>query len=348
VNKPKSNSRFSALVLILGLAVLALGSLPLTGAASYDNVQIYIQTASDLPDYFTVSAFNMSGYLLASCQTQYPAASFELPDGQYIFTATAYYGAIQGSGVVPGLYTVPYCLAPVSEYGYAVEQIFDSTTLTVLTQNVTSFPTSTITVEVTYANGTAAEGVSVSASVLGSWYYWGYQSDVSMWVSTGADGSATLVTPQAPVQINAWNWVPVDLPQNLTTIQVFVAGEEVNVTVYWQPMYVGLAGSALVVPPGNNASISLHVQQPNYWATPFGVIILPVAGGVATAASGLGSIPVAVYELQQGDPQFQNYQSPGSLDQTVPEFPSIMVAPLFMTATLLAIVLHRRKSGQLK
>jgi hypothetical protein len=127
-----------------------------------------------------------------------------------------------------------------------------------------------------------------------------------------------------------------------------VAGEEVNVTVYWQPMYVGLAGSALVVPPDDNASITLHAQQPNYWATPFGVIILPVAGGVATAASGLGSIPVAVYELQQGDPQFQNYQFPGSPDQTVPEFPSIMVAPLFMTATLLAIVLHRRKSRQLK
>jgi len=170
VNKLKSNSRFSAIVFISSLAVLALSSLPLTRAASYNNVQIYIQTASNLPDHFTVSAFNMSGYLLASCQTQYPAASFELPDGQYIFAATGYSAGIQGSGV-PGIYTVPYYVAPVSEYGYSVEQISASTTLTILTQNVTSFPTSTITIKVTYANGTAAEGASVSASVLGSWYY---------------------------------------------------------------------------------------------------------------------------------------------------------------------------------
>jgi hypothetical protein len=343
VNKPKAISHFSAVFLLLSLTAIVLCSLPLTRAASYSNVRITIQTQNTLPYSFTVSAFNTSGYLLASCQTQYPAASFELPDGQYIFTATTYYDTYQTSNAIEGVYSMPYYIMPVTEYGYSNQQISGSTTFTIQTQNATSLPKTSITVQVTYANGTAAEGTSVSASILGSWYYWDYGQDFTLWTATKADGTATLIAPQAPVQINAWNWIYVNLPSNMTTVQVTVAGEQVNVTVYWQPTYVGLAGSTLVTPPENNASITLHVQQPNYWVMPLGVRALPAEGGTATAASGPGSIPASVYQSQQGNPLLQNYQTP-----TVPEFPSTAILAIPFAATLLAIALFKRKKNQLK
>jgi hypothetical protein len=328
MNKIKTASRVFAFTAIIGLtALLALSSLSFTSAASYNNVQIFIQTTSNLPDYFTVSAFNTSGYMVASSQTQYPAASIELPNGQYIFTVTAdrtnnqiYYSPLPmgGVNVAQGNLAMPYYIAPVVEYGYSVQQISSSTTLTISTQNVTSIPTTTLTVKVTYANGTAAEGASVSASVVGSWYYWGYESNAVMWTTTQADGVATLVTPQAPVQVNAWSWLPVNLPENQTTVAVVIAGEEVNVTVYWQPMYVGLAGSALIIPPQTSASITLHVQHPDYWVMPYGVKGTPTVGGTATAASGPGSIPTTVYQQQQGNPVLQNSPPPTTQPLTTP------------------------------
>ena len=295
MNKIKIKSLILAITAILGLMVIALGSLSYANTASYNNVQIFIQTSSSLPDYFTVSAFNMTGYMVASSQTHYPAASFEVPDGQYIFTVTAdsssdqiynsplpivtsYTYGVENKSVASSAPAMPYYIAPLVEYGYSVQQVSGPTTITISTQNVTSFPTTTLTIKVVYANGTAAEGASVSASVIGSWYYWGYESNVVTWNTTQADGVATLVTPQAPVQVNAWSWIPVNPPKNLTTVQVDVGGENVNVTVYWQPMYVGLAGSTLIVPQQTSATITLHVEQPNYWIMPYGVTSTPGSG----------------------------------------------------------------------
>jgi len=327
----KIKSIILALTAILGFsALLGLSSQSFGNAASYNNVQVFVQTASSLPDYFTVSAFNISGYMVASSQTQYPAASFELPDGQYIFTVTADQSSNQiyytpspavGANVAQGNLAMPYYEAPVVEYGYVIQQVSGSTTFTISTQNVTSFPTTTLTIEVVYANGTAAEGATVSASVVGSWYYWGYEPNAVMWNTTQADGTATLVTPQAPVQIDAWNWIPVNLPNNLTTVPVIVAGEEVNVTVYWQPTYVGLAGSALIVPPQTSAPITLHVQQPNYWVMPYGAQAAPTTGGEATASSSSSSIPATVYQQQQGNPLLKNYQAPTNPTSPTPTNP---------------------------
>jgi hypothetical protein len=42
----------------------------------------------------------------------------------------------------------------------------------------------------------------------------------------------------------------------------------VNVTVYWQPTYIGLSGSGLLLPPQNNINITLRYQQPDYWVIP--------------------------------------------------------------------------------
>lgn len=328
MNKTQTECLIFATTAILGFAaLLGLSSLTFASATSYNNVQVFVQTASNLPDYFTVSAFNMSGYMVASSQTQYPAASFELPNGQYIFTVTAdessnqiYYSPspMVGTNVAQGNLAMPYYEAPVVEYGYSMQQVSGSTTFTISTQNVTSFPTTTLTIKVVYANGTAAEGASVSASVVGSWYYWGYESNAVMWNTTQADGVATLVTPQAPVQVDAWSWIPVSLPNNQTTVPVIVAGEEVNVTVYWQPTYVGLAGSALMVPPQTSASITLHVQQPDYWVMPYGVQVTSTMGGEATTASSPSSIPAAVYQQQQGNPLLKNYQPPTNSGSTTP------------------------------
>jgi len=333
MNKVKIVFMIFALTAVLCLAaLLGLSAMSLTNAASYSNVQVFIQTTSSLPDYFTVSAFNMSGSMVASCQTQYPAASFELPDGQYIFTATAdqssnliYNAPTVGLNVAQSGLAMPSISSlyesPVVEYGYSIQQISGSSTLTISTQNVTSFPTTTLTIKVAYANGTAADGATVSASIVGSSYYWGYEPNAVMWNTTQADGTATLVAPQAPVQIDAWNWVPVNLPSNLTTVPVIVGGEKVNVTVYWEPTYVGLAGSTIIVPPQTTASITLHVQQPSYWVMPYGVELTPATGGEATASSSANSIPATVLQQQQGNPLLKNYQTPTNPTSTTPTSP---------------------------
>jgi hypothetical protein len=373
MNKVKSVSMIFALTAILCLtALLGLRSLSLANAASYSNVQVFIQTASSLPDYFTVSAFNMSGYMVASSQTQYPAASFELPNGQYIFTVTADQSSNQiynvptvGVNVAQSGLAMPSILSlyesPVVEYGYLTQQVSGSTTLTISTENVTSFPTTTLTVKVAYANGTAADGATVSASVVGSSYYWGYESNAVMWNTTQADGIATLVAPQAPVQIDAWSWIPVNLPSNLTTVPVVVGGEKVNVTVYWEPTYIGLAGSALIVPPQTSVSITLHVQQPSYWVLPYGAVATPTTGGGATASSNASSIPATVAQQQQGNPLLKNYPTnPTSSTPTNPQqkssdnsglfsgnaLPLTIVASTALAIAALSLVVAARTRGR--
>ena len=98
-----------------------------------------------------------------------------------------------------------------------MQQISNSITITITTQNVSSFPTNTLTIQVLYANGTAAADASVSASTIGSSYYWGYEPNVITWTTTGPDGYATLVTPTAPEQIDAWSWLPLNLTDNHRT-----------------------------------------------------------------------------------------------------------------------------------
>ena len=331
IDMNKTGCQILGISVLMGLILLSSSSLAFANTASYNNVQIFIQTASNLPDHFTVSAYNMSGYMVASTQSQYPAAAFELPAGEYIFTATAesqdyyVYGystpvvsdltAVPESGIAKGE-PMPYYKTPVVEYGYSVRQVLGSESFTISTQNVTSFPTTKLTIKVTYANGTAASGASVSASVIGSMYYWGYESDLVTWNSTDADGIATLIAPQAPVQIDVWSWVPVDLPREQTTVQVDVGGENVNVTVYWEPMYVGLAGSTLIIPPQTSASVTLHVQQSDYWVMPYAVRETATREDMTTVPPGPDSIPAPVYTLQQGNPKLEDYLPPEVTDTT--------------------------------
>jgi hypothetical protein len=269
---------------IIGMLLASLGGVALSpafGTATYDDVQVFARTTDIVQGSFMFAAYNSSGSLVSSTQTSYPAAAFELPGGNYLITVTAlnqsqtysYPIPLVESGasvaspsnstdVVPTPYEYPYEV----EYGFLVQQISGPTSLDIQTIPIQNITLTKVLVKVQFANGTAAANASVSASVVGAWYWWyGPDANLGMYAQTGADGIAQLMLPSVPVEVTAWDWIPVELPANTTSIPVNIGGETVNVTVYWQPTYVGLGGSALIVPPQDSATITLHVQEPTYW-----------------------------------------------------------------------------------
>jgi hypothetical protein len=359
VSKLVSMRRNLNLLIVIVILGLCLGSLSVASSASFNNVEINIQTSGIQADYFVVNAFNMSGYLESSTQTHYPAASFELPDGQYIFTASAnnessdypvpLLTASTGAASSSGALSLPIYVAPVEEYGFLVQQVSNSMPLTITTQNVSQYPTNSLAVKVVYNNGSAAVGASVTASVIGSSYYWGYESNVVTWATTGEEGVAMLITPVAPVQINVWIWVP----SNSTSYpapKMGVPGQVVNGTVIAYPIYIGLAGSGLMVPPQTSVTVTLQIQQPNYWVVPYaGTASLSgtsVPGSSSSGyAAGPGSVPSSVYVQQQGSPNLQNFQVPSSTDSPQPTVSATTSSPdnitgnMFMaTIVLIAVV----------
>lgn len=278
---PRRNARgaFSiATILLLGLSVLAVAlANPAGAAASLDLVDVTIQTTQSLPYQYTLTAYNTSGYQVANYNGNFPEAGLALPSGTYLITASADYQqgydctycplmAKSGNGstsAMPIRYIPPY-----SEYGYAVEKVSGPTQVTITTQNSTAAPLVKLPIHVTFANGTAAVGVDVYASVIGSSF--GYSPDWVTYGQTGSDGNFTLVVPAAPVQVTASISVPIQLPKNVSTVTVIVGGQKVNVTVYWQPNSVYLSGQTLILPPQEGAAITLQVQQsypyPIYYA----------------------------------------------------------------------------------
>jgi len=310
-----------------GLAALLL-ALTFAGAVApawaapnpFNHVQVFVQPSSDLQYTYAFPAYNESGYLVGSYQTIFPAASFQLPSGHYLITASAMYqvysscylclspGAYSASGqsdaaiARPGVYS-----QPSTEYGWVSTDIIGPDTITITTKNVTGMATSQVNAKVTYANGTAAEGASVSATVIGQWYYWwGSDTKIVMWGTTDKNGIASLVLPNAPAELTVWDWVPVNLPPSQTTVQRVVGGETINVTVYWQPTYVGLAASALWIPPAASVSLTLHHQEPNYWAMSNAAQIgkSTVGGAPATVSDQMGGVPS---QVQTSSPQNQFY-----------------------------------------
>lgn len=285
------------------IAVLALAGL--SGAVALAavspgtlyNVQITVSTESSLPDYFVVSAYNSTGALVTTSQSEYPAGTLQLPSGTYTLTAMAsqqnnYYSASSGvavpsSGAVAsqgGASAPALCCVyspPVTEYGYLVQQVSGPLSLTIPTKNINSTSTASVTIHASLPNGTAAMGASVSASVLGNWY-WEYSATaLSLYGTTDSSGSFTLVAPVAPLLVSVWASLPVNLPVNRTTVQQTIAGEKINVTVYWQPTYVSFGAWSLVTPPQSSASVVLHYQQPEYYVTPYS----SSAGGAVSGAA---------------------------------------------------------------
>jgi hypothetical protein len=308
----KNNKRFytvaiavfllSSPVLLLGSA-LAAPSTAQISPSSFNAVRVFIQTSSSDLNYYVVSAYNSTGYLVASYQSSFPAASFELPDGKYLLTVTAmqqynYYPYPVGAEVAKD--SVSYSIAigrqPVIEYGYSLTTVSGSnvTNITVSTKNLTDFPTSKITVHVSFPDGSAVSGAQIYASILGNGYWWYGDSGIVMSSNT-ENGVAALNVPSVPVLISSWAWIPVELPKKETIVQVTVGGELVNVTVYWQPTYVGFAGEALVIPPTDQVDIRLHSQPPSYWVMPYdvktGVAEDSRTGSAETVASSAGGIP---------------------------------------------------------
>ena len=352
---------FLSLFSVFGLIFIS-PALPLTTASTFNNVQITVQTSSLEANYFVVNAYNMTGYLEASTQTHYPSASFELPSSQYIFTVTA---NNESYSVVPPVLTpstpstpsggaasststpsLPIYIAPAVEYGYSVQPVSSPINITIITQNVTSFPTNQISVSVLYSNGTAAADAYVSASVIGSAYYWGYEPNVVTWTTTGTDGTANLLTPIAPLTIDSWLWVPYNetsypVPQSAASGQ----GQAVNGTIIPAPIYIGLAGSTTILPPQTNAVITLQLQQTDYWATPYTGTATPTGTTSTSYAAGPGSVPYSVYEQQQGNPNLQNLQPSSSPTPQPTATPSTTpVTPEFPSSTIFLIALFTSTS----
>jgi len=176
--------------------------------------------------------------------------------------------------------------------------------------------TTKVTITAKFLNGTAAAGTYVDASIVGGGYWYPSDNSVTMSGQTGSDGVVTLQVPAVPLELTAWNWISVNLPTSQTTTQVTIGGSPVNVTVYWQPTYVGLAGSSLLLPPATSATITMKAQQPNYWYYPQGVSgvasSLPPSAQSASGASsgtianGPGAVPASV---AGSSPQFSSGQT---------------------------------------
>jgi hypothetical protein len=292
------------LPLMLGLVSIAFlfllggpGSflIPSSAATSqYHNVQIFLQTQGSEGNLYTLIAYESNGTLISSSQSQYPAFSLELPTGTYLFAAS-----------VVNKSSTYYWWYSTSEYGYTLQQISSDTVLNLQTSYLSSIPNSSISVQAKFVNGSVMQGASVYASVIGLWYWSPIYSGggIDMWNQTGSNGVATLRVPDLPLEVTAWNWVRVDLPTSQTTVQKNVGGEMINVTVYWEPMYVGLSGSTVIIPPQNSAVITLHAEQePNYWMYSPGVMYATntVAGGYQAGVTNgqtfasMGSAPTAV------------------------------------------------------
>ncbi len=293
-----------ALVAILAVVLVGSGGLLVSASAStkFNNVQVLIQTSRNLPYSYAITAYNTSGFQVAYYQSNFAAAALELPAGTYLFTASASYSSSNypcSSICVAGSLTstnatavksLPPILLSSNEYGYAIEQITGPSSITINTQNATAFPTANVTVHVAYANGTAAQGAWVYASVVGNYYY--YRPNIVSNAQTGADGTAVLTMPQAPIQVTSYLSVPIKLPQAQSTVTVIIAGQRVNVTLYWQPNYINLQGQTLILPPQASGSITLQYQPQQYfYPFPYGASTPPGAVSSTTTVTTTAGVP---------------------------------------------------------
>jgi hypothetical protein len=276
-----------------------------TGATLYP-VQLSIQTKNltSVGSYDLV-AYNSTGASVASYTGQYSSFSFDLPSGTYLFAATAngpaptypsvcYAKGGAGSGVASPsppaqttaqgvgassaiAYPPCYYSNPPQEYGYSLTKVSGSATVTISTQPPSSIPTTSVSVSVSYKNGTAVSNAYVYANVVGANWYWGDSSRVTMYAQTAANGIAKLVVPSVPLAVSATKSVQVNLPKSQTTTQVTVGGQIVNVTIYYSPSYVYESATALLIPPQTSLSMVVTAQT--------GYPVIPYAAGSASSGA---------------------------------------------------------------
>lgn len=365
---PQSSKKLGAstivTLLLLGLAIPSVALVTSAGAAvALNSVDVKITTTSDLPFQYTLIAYNTSGYQVASFYGNYPEAAFGLPSGTYLITAAAYYqnyvcdrcllDAKGANGTVTSIRYVP----PTSEYGYAVVKVDSPTQVTITTKNSTEATLVNVPVHVRFMNGTAAVGAYVNGYVVGSYY--GYSPDWVTYGQTDKDGNVNLVLPDAPVQVSASMYIPIQLPQNISTITVDVAGQKVNVTVYWQPNYVNLFGQALILPPQKGAEITLQVQQsypyPIYYKGPDygqgGVTTVTTTMSSGTMAGRQAASPPQANAIAPFNPTAEQLSAPGqqtagaALDFVGGTVFVVVVGLAALVGVGVALVLSRRKRG---
>src|SRR5713226_6015007 len=88
-NEIKAKSRASLLSMALLLAGTAFLAQPASTKVSFNNVQVFANSSFSQSNGFQFAAYNLTGSLIASYQTPYPAAAFELPSGGYLFTVSS-------------------------------------------------------------------------------------------------------------------------------------------------------------------------------------------------------------------------------------------------------------------
>lgn len=350
-----------ALAIIIAISIPAAALVASSSASvSLNDIQVSIQTTQALPYQYTLAAYNSSGDQVANFYGNYPQASFGLPLGAYLITASAYYQQSYGCGLCPlaaganGTATPIGYQPPSSEYGYAVVKVTGPAQITITTKNSSALPLVSLPVHVSFFNGTAASDAYVSAYVVGGGY--AYSPKMVSYGQTGSDGNFTLVMPDAPVQVNAYLSAPIQLPKNETrVVPVEVGGQKVNVTEYWQPDYISLSGQALILPPQKGADITLKFQQypnPIYYSTP------PAQAGVSTvttytttAPNGTSGQPASsgqANEISPFDPS-NSQLSPGRPASALPGYSSMMLAGVLAgvvgaAALVAGVVLGRKKS----
>jgi hypothetical protein len=322
---------------VLALFLVGLSPLPqLLAATSTSNsgaagatlnpVQLSIQTKSiTAVSSYELVAYNSTGMLVASYTGQYPRVTLELPSGTYLFAATVYGPTssqppvccvcAQSGGTGTGVASPPAqtsqkanassgiafpCVSsnPPVEYGYSLTQVSGSASLTIDTQSPSGIPTANLSVSVSFKNGTAVSNADVSASVVGTNFYWGDSSNLTLYAQTAANGVARLVVPAVPLTVTASDSVQVNLPQGQTTVQVKVGGQLVNVTVYYSPNYVYESATALVVPPQTSVSMVVTAQTQSS-LIPYAVGSASSGGGATNAATGA---PTTSSQGQQASP----------------------------------------------
>ena len=336
---------------VFSLRVATFAATANSSSPPYDNLQVFVTPQNSSDNIFSMNIYNSTGGVIATSESSYPAFSFELPNGTYLVTATAStsgnYGVPiplsngAGDSIPAVIVRGPYGYQ--QEYGFEQIVLNSSTSISISTNELSNITTSNITIAVDFANGTAASGASVYASVLGAegWYYPGFSLTLSN--QTGSDGTATLQVPDVPLQVTAWDWVSVNLPQSQITTQVTVGGEPVNVTASWQPQYVGLAASALLIPPFQQTNMTLQPQQQNFWEFPLGVASSPSnaaipgvqsGGSSGTSANSPTAVPASVYAQEEGGSPSQDATSQPS---GVSSPPTVVTVTTTQSATKAAL-----------
>ena len=143
-----------------------------------------------------------------------------------------------------------------------------------------------------------------------------------MYSQTNSQGIATLTVPQAPIQVSSSLSVPVNLPKTVSTMPVTIGGQTVNVTVYWQPMYVYLSGSALIIPPQTSATVTLLYQQSN--------IVYPLQSGSSPLPPGVTYSSTGTATAQQGGAQSSTGSGQAASTQGL-SAPAAKISPFVVT-----------------